>query len=221
MAGFAAAVLRAMTWRAIVLMQLLGLLYALVPWLITLGRPSAQSLRLLLLQDGVTALCVMVAALAGDEAARRGWRVWRAFVTALVGASVTVALVQLGLDAWLGIVDPLPAPRRLLFTFFEVGTVWGTVLMVYLNRRSARRILAGVRAGELVRLQTERHLLSARLAAAEARVDPAAVLHRLGDVRDLYARDDPDADGALEQLIATLRATTARALAASEGAAEP
>jgi hypothetical protein len=215
--SFAKAVLRAVTWRAVVLTQSLGLLYVAIHWLV--GRESHLQgyLLFLLAQEGVSALCVMLAALAGDEAVRRGWRVWSAFVVVTFGASVAAAVTQLGLDSALQIPDPMAGLPRFLLTFFGVGTGWGTVLMVYLNRQSAQRVLAGVRAGELARLRAEQQLIASRLAATEMRVDPPAIRQRLEQLRNLYASGAAAADAELDRFITELRQRAARGVAAAEG----
>ncbi len=215
--GFVASVLDAVSWRGILLTQSLGLLFALIPWLLRLGQSPRGYLPFQLTQQSATALLAMLAALAGDEAVRRGWRVWRAFVVALLCASLAVALAQLGLDAELRVADPVAGLQRFLLTFFGVGIQWGMVLMVYLNRQSGRRILAGVRAGELVRLQAERRLIASRLASAETEVEPQSVRRRLERLRDLYAVGNAEADCELEGLITELRESAARGLRATEG----
>jgi hypothetical protein len=217
MVDFAAVVRRSVTWRAIVLTQSLGLLYALISWLAAPGPHFRGYLLFLLVQEGVSGLCVMLAALAGDEAVRRGWRVWRAFVVVTLSASLAAALAQLGLDAGLRIADPEAALPRCLLTFFGVGTQWGTALMVYLNRQSAQRVLAGVRAGELARLRAEQQLIASRLAATETQVDPPAIRQRLQQLRNLYAAGSARADAELERLITELRQRAARGVAAAEG----
>jgi hypothetical protein len=160
----------------------------------------------------------MLAALAGDEAVRRGWRVWRAFVVVTLGASLAAALAQRGLDVALRIPDEQAALPPCLLTFFGVGTQWGTALMVYLNRQSAQRVLAGVRAGELARLRGEQQLIASRLAATETQVDPPAIRQRLQQLRNLYAAGNARADAELERLITELRQRAARGVAAAEGA---
>jgi hypothetical protein len=215
--GFAAAVLRAVTWRAVILTQSLGLLFAITAWLEFLGQRPKGYLLFHLVQEGMSGLCVMLAALAGDEAVRRGWRVWHAFVVVTLGASLAAALAQLGIDAGLRFADPMAGVSRCLFTFFGVGTTWGTALLVYLNRQSAQRVLAGVRAGELARLRAEQQLLTSRLAATETQVDPPAIRQRLEQLRNLYAAGSARADAELERLITELRERAARGLAAAEG----
>ena len=216
-----ASVLDAVSWRAVLITQLFGLLFALIPWLVHLGHNARGYLLFQLMQQSATALFAMFAALSGDEAVRRGWPAWRAFVVALLGASLAAALAQLGLDAALRVADPTPGLQRFLLTFFGVGIQWGTVLMVYLNRQIGRRILAGVRAGELVRLQAEQRLIASRLASAETEVEPQAIRRRLERLRDLYAAGNAEADCELERLIIELRESAARGLRAAEGLEGP
>jgi hypothetical protein len=215
--GFVASVLAAVSWRVVLATQSLGLLFALIPWLVHLGQSPPGYLLFQLTQQFATALFAMIAALAGDEAVRRGSPVWRAFVVSLLCASLAAPLAQLGIDAGLRVADPLAGLQRFLLTFFGVGIQWGTVLMVYLNRQSGRRILAGVRAGELARLQAERRLIASRLASAETEVEPQAVRQRLERLRDLYAAGSAQADSELEGLITELRDSAARGLRAAEG----
>jgi hypothetical protein len=215
--GFLTSVLEAVSWRAILVTQSLGLLFALIPWLVHFGHSPRGYLLFQLTQQSATALFAMFAALAGDEAVRRGWQVWRAFVVALLCASLAAPLAHLGLEAGLRVADPVAGLQRFLLSFFGVGIQWGTVLMVYLNRQSGRRILAGVRAGELARLQAERRLIASRLASAETEVEPHSVRRRLERLRDLYAVGSAEADCELERLIAELRESAARGLRATEG----
>jgi hypothetical protein len=205
MSGFIVAVLRSVTWRAVVVTQGLGALYALTPWLQQWDQGKSSLLAFDWTEQALTAMFVMLAAFAGDEAVRRGWRVLAAFTVTLLCASVATAISQWWLDALFTFADPLRGAQRFLNTFVRVGSYWGTVLLVYLNRQSAARLLARLRSGELARAQAERSLITSQLAATEAQIQPAVVLQRLGEVRDLYAARDEDADSKLETLIADLR----------------
>lgn len=210
-AGFCAAVLRAVTFRAVLLTQSLAVLIALSDWLEHSGwRTQPYFPPVELVEQMLAALFVMLAALAGDEAVRRGWTVWRAFVVVTPCAAAATALAQWGIYGALAL-GPHPTPDWVLNVFFDVGSWWGTALMAYLNRQSAGRILAGVRAGELARLTAEHRLLTSRLATAEAQVDPASVLRQLAGIRDQYAAAQPDADQRLDQLIDNLRRMSAAA----------
>jgi hypothetical protein len=206
MSDFVAAVLRAVTWRAVVLTQGLGALYAVIPWLQQWGHPGTSAI---LVSDwtaqSLTGWFVMLAAFAGDEAVRRGWRVLSAFAVTLLCASLATAIAQSWVAALFNLADSLHGAERFADMFFRVGSYWGTVLLVYLNRQSAARLLARLRAGELARVQAERSLIASQLAATEAQIKPAVVLRRLAEVRDLYAARDDGADSKLEILITDLR----------------
>jgi sensor histidine kinase YesM len=75
------------------------------------------------------------------------------------------------------------------------------------NRRSAQRILEGVRGAELKRVQIERRLTESRLATAQAQIDPHILTRSLTEVRNLYKRGSPEADLELDALIQRLQAT--------------
>src|SRR5262249_9303864 len=151
-----------------------------------------------LTEQALTALFVMLAAFSGDELVRRGWTVLRAFLVTLICASVATAATQWCLDYWFDVVDPYQGLYRFLRTFLKVGGLWGTAMLVYLNRQSASRLLASVRGGELRRVQAERRLIHADLLATEAQINPEEVFRQLAEVRDLYAAANPLADRKLE-----------------------
>lgn len=217
--GFAWAVLRAVSWRAVLVTQALGLLFALYPWLEQWHRSGQPSLLLNLTGQAIAALLVMLAAFAGDEAVRRGWSVWRAFVVVLLCASVANVLAQQALlYRTFAVAGPARDLGAVLSDFLTLGGIWGTALMVYLNRQSARRLLARLRADELERAQAERRLIASRLVATEAQIDPGSVLRQLGEVRDLFAEGKQEADERLDGLITGLRAMVARGAAVQSDA---
>ncbi len=192
---FVSRVLRSVTWRALLITQALAALFAVVPWLEQSGSPNQPRLLFSVLNEGMTAMFVMLAAFAADDCVRRGWTVLRAFATALLGACAATALTQLRPDNLWGVLD----------TIFGAGAYWGVPMLVYLNRQSAARLLANVQAGELRRVQAQRALVESDLAAAQAQINPAALMQQLARVRDLHAASDPAADHELELLIADLR----------------
>ncbi len=198
-----------MTWRAVIVTQSLGAFFAVTSWL-EWNRRANPGLPFRLTEQGLTAAFVTLAAFAGDEAVRRGWPVFRAFVAVLLCASTATVLAQWSVNHGFNMADPFNDLERGLTTFFSVGGLWGTVLLVYLNRQSAARLLAHVRAGELGRVQTERRLIASHLTATEAQIDPASLSQELAQVRDLYAAGEPGADDKLENLIANLRDTVAQ-----------
>lgn len=201
---FIASVFAATTWRAVIATQILGALFALTPWLEQAGKLTQPNLPLSLAQQASTALFLMLAALAADQAVRRGWTVWRAFLLALLGASSATALMQWAIHTTSG-AHSTQDLRTMLVSFLNVGSYWGVALMVFLNRQSAARLLAKVRGGQLDRAQEERRLIASDLAAVEAQIVPAAVSSQLEQVRDLYEADNPAAEARLDALIAGLR----------------
>jgi hypothetical protein len=202
--------MRPITWRAVLLTQSLALLYGITPWLEQWGQRTQPQLGLSLLEQMVPAFLIMLAAFAADDFVRRGGSVLRVFATALAVACALSALAQWGVELLLGVDQPLQRYQALLTTFLNVGAYWGTPLLVYLNRESATRLLATLRAGELRRAEAEHRTVAANLAATEARINPAAVLRKLADVRSRFATSDEEADARLDELIEELRATVAR-----------
>lgn len=210
MKSFIRTVLRSLTWKGVLLTQALGVVAALIPWLEQWGQAGRSHLPFDLVQQSMEAAFLLLAALAADEAIRRGSALWRTFVAALVVAGLATALTQAAINSLLQVPDPFRGLLRALYTFINVGAVWGTVLMVYLNRQSSARLLARVRGGQLDRAQAERRLIASRLTAVEVQLDPASVSRQLQAVRDLYAAEDPDSEPRMEALINDLRAKVAR-----------
>ncbi len=204
--GYLSSLWGSLTWRAALATQSLGALFALTEWLETGGGRTLRLLLYLLCAQAVTALLVLLAALAGDEAVRRGCTVLRAFFIVVLGASLLNAVGQWLIDAGFSDIVPGRGLATIANDFFNVGALWGTVLLVYLNRQSAARLLTRLRTDELERAHEERRVLASSLAAAEARMDPVSVLRRLSDVREQFAAGSTGADGNLEDLITTLRA---------------
>jgi len=214
-AGPIASAFGAITWRAVLATQGLGALFALTPWLEQMGRGTQPPLGVGLMLQSATAFFVMCAALCGDQLVRRGWSVPRAFVVMLLCASGATAVSVWLIGEAAGPPHATQDPRSVLVSFFNVGSYWGVALMVYLNRQSATRLLAGVRRTELERVQAERRLIASDLAAVEAQIAPAEVFRQLESVRDSYEAGNPAADAQLDVLIASLRDKVARCAQAS------
>jgi hypothetical protein len=212
---FWVAVSRAVTWRVVFATQLLAALFALAPWLDQWGQRTQPNLPLSLVQQAFAAVFLMLAALGADEAVRRGWTVLRAFAAALLCACGAAALTRWGINQLLTFEHPGHELGDALDSFFDMGSTWGTVLLVYLNRQSAARLLASIRSSELGRAQDEHRLIASDVAAVEAQLDPAAVSRQLEQLRDLYASDNPDAEATLEALIINLRDKVAQCARAS------
>lgn len=230
---FVLAVMRAVTSKMLLTTQLIGVLVALARSLQQRGadvgmtnyllgyapRPALHLFNSHYIVTGVGALCVMLAALAADEAMRRGMRLGRAYLIALASASCATAIIQWCLRAWLQ-VDYAPGsgipPVRLALVALDTALLGGLALLAYLNRQSAQRMLAGVRSAELERIQVERRLIDSRLATTQAQVDPDSLLRQLGEIRDFYAAARAGADDKLETLIRELRASVSHGAVVSD-----
>lgn len=219
--GFTAAVLHALNWRWVLAVQAMAGLMALTIWLTSGNNATPALLIHLLCAQALSAFLVLLAAPAADEAVRRGWSVVRAFVAALLGVSVVNAAAQ-------GILHlafrDTGATQRLVVVvddFFSVAGIWGVLLLVYLNRQSAARLLARLRADDLARVEAERLAVTARLKEIEAHMDSTEVLRQLSVIHHLYASGRNEADNCLENLITTLQNNVARAATALDGNHRP
>jgi hypothetical protein len=191
--GFATAVLAAVTWRALRTALLLGLPLCVLRELqnYTQAPPSYFASGLVITTLG--SLCVMLAALAADEAIQRGTPVWAAYSNALLAASFVTALGQWYIRTWLHLytvanqpgVPPAEQRMGIIFIAGDVLIFGGFAMLTYLNRRSAERILEGVRSAELRRVQIERRLTESRLAAAQAQIDPRTLFGALEEIRTM------------------------------------
>jgi hypothetical protein len=224
------AVLAAVTWRALRTALLLGLPLCVLRELqnYTEGPPSYFASGLVITTLG--SLCVMLAALAADEAIQRGAPVWAAYSIALLAASFVTALGQWYIRTWLHLytvanrpgVSPTEQRIGIIFIAGDVLILGGFAMLAYLNRRSAERILEGVRNTELRRVQIERRLTESRLAAAQAQIDPRTLFAALEEIRSMYSLAAPHAEQRLDELIQGLQATvTGHVLAIGSGGSAP
>jgi hypothetical protein len=229
-AGFVRAVMAAMTWRACLVASLLGLCVQASRHLkfLNTAPPNYVLSGLIITQLG--SLCVLLALLAGDEAVRRGSSAWFAYTASLLTASIVTAFGQWYIRGWFHlftVVNRPGVPLRVQYTMIifvacDVLMFGGFAMLAYVNRRSAQRILEGVRGAELKRVQIERRLTESRLAMAQAQIDPQLLTRSLTKVRDLYKKGAPDADLQLDALIQRLQATvTGSAAAELPGGATP
>jgi hypothetical protein len=214
-AGFVRAVLAAMTWRAFLFAALLGLCVEASRYLKYINNEPPNYLISGLVITQLGTLCVLLAVLAGDEAVRRGVNAWFAYWVALLTASIVTAIGQWYIRGWFHlftVVNRPGVPLRVQYTMIifvacDVLMFGGFAMLAYVNRRSAQRILEGVRQAELRRVQIEQRLTESRLATAQAQIDPHILSSSLTQVRDLYKQGSPDADLELDALIRRLQAT--------------
>jgi hypothetical protein len=211
--GFARAVADALTWRALLTALGLGLVLNLLRlaqyWRV--APPSMPWSGLIITNLG--ALSVLLAALAADEAIRRGARFYPTYLALLLSAALVATAGQWYIRRWLHLYTVMTRPdiplilqlTQNIMVAFDVIIYGGFAMLAYLNYRSAQRIMEGVRAAELRRLRIERQITESHLATARAQIDPDRLLTDLKQVRDLYGRGMEDADAALDALIASLR----------------
>jgi len=138
--GFTRDVFRSITWRALLLTQALGITLTVFRWLEQFDRraPHYTYLAIYLIGESVTALLVMLSGLAGDQAVRRGWPVWRALVLTLSGAALIAALVMSALRQAVGLADPRPQGELILTVSIKSD---GSIERVEVNKSSGKRIL--------------------------------------------------------------------------------
>jgi len=209
---FVQAVWRAVTWKGLLVAQALGLAIAVLAHLRHGTRLPPHDLRAHIFSNAVGAFLVMLAVLTADEALRRRVRFWGAYPAALFTVSAAAAIAQWCLQQWPAVAlaetgRPLAAAVSVGLSVFTLG---GLAILAYINRQSAERVLQGVRAAELERVEIERRLIDSRLAAAQTQIDPQRVFRQLAEVRDLYAGVRPGADEKLEALIQQLRASVSQ-----------
>jgi hypothetical protein len=213
-AGFVRAVIASMTWRAFLFADLIGLCVQASRSLKFFDKAPPNYLISGLVITQLGALCVWLAVLAGDEAVRRDMNASFAYPLALVAASIVAAFGQWYIRGWFHlytVVNKPGVPLRIQYTMIifvacDVLMFGGFAMLAYVNRRSAQRILEGVRSAELRRLQIERRLTESRLATAQAQIDPQVLFGALAEVRDLYSRAEPHADAKFEKLVQRLQA---------------
>lgn len=98
----------------------------------------------------------------------------------------------------------------------DIALICAFGMVIFMNRRTAERMLERVQSAELKRVQLEGQLVESRLATAEAQVDPQMLFSALAEIRDGFSRSLPDADAKLDRLVQHLRTALARTVAVGE-----
>ncbi len=210
--GYLRSVVTAITWRSCVISVSLGFVVSILRWLQNSSHAPANFVYSNLLITNMGALLVMLAALAADQAVRRGARSWLTYSVALACASVGTAWGQFYLRGLLHLYTavskpgvPIPMQRtQMLFVAFDVVLFGGLAMLAFMHRSSAQRLLQEVRLTELKRVQAERILTESSLTAARALVDPDALFEQLGRIKALYLCGAGDAETKLNELIERL-----------------
>jgi len=212
-APFVRSVLQAVTWRTLGVSQLIGFAIAAVRFFEQRGVEVTQvgylEARLTeapqhfpdahLVVAPIAAFCILIAALAADEAMRRGARLGSAMLAAIPTASVAAALLQYLVRLTLGShyapsgVRPLLGLAAVAADTAMLGTL---AVLAFLKRATEQRMLREVRRSE----RLEYSLMSSR-----AQVPPAWLAAEIAAIRDLYATQAPAAEARLETLIDQLK----------------
>ena len=214
-AEFAKAVIAAVTWRRIFTAWMLGFALYIVRAVQNGPHAPANFWVSGLVITNLGALLVLLAALAADEAVRRGARAWLAICVSLAAASILTALGQWYIRGWFHLFTSVNQPgvrmavqrTQIIFVAADVLIFGGFAMLAFLNRRTSQRILEGVRGAELRSVHLERQLTESRFAAARAQINPNVLFESLAEIRGLYSRAAPQADQRLDELIDRLQAT--------------
>jgi hypothetical protein len=212
--------IRGLSMRAVLQVWLLSLLYAFAMTL-SLYPVSFVPLGPVLnnfLATPVYAFSAMLAVLLVEKnASAGGASVWRYAVAVACGVAAGILLYWAVSQRLVGITTIQRGPNGYepLASFaFRHGpislVVCGLATAVYVCRSRANRGLEALRAMQRERVQVERDIAEARLAALQARIEPADVLARLERIERLYDQDPPVADQMLEQFVKTLRSAIQR-----------
>lgn len=209
-AGLWRVVRKELTWRRVLIAEVLGLSLNVLRYFDGWGPTHHIVARTCF--TTLAPLLLVVAALTAAEVVRRGTPPLRAYAVALLAAACISAGLQLVLRQVLGI-HPLGGISSIalqewgwIVSDLETVLLLGSFgFLAFYNRHSVERILQNVRAVELKRVRLENELIESRLATAQAQVDPRTLFESLARIRNLYASASPEADQALEELIQTLR----------------
>lgn len=214
---------QAITWRNMLVLQLLGQLIVYVDsreesvigsWM---GHPSVGYLSMAL-----SVLLVVPVALLADQAVKRGAAPRVAYPIALASTvPVTFLATSVTQQVYLSIFGLPPGIPNQLWRatiaggfFMDVYVAFG--MLVFANQRTADRMLERFRNSELQRAQLERQLVESRLATAEAQIDPTTLFNQLAQIRLGYSSGEDGAEAELNELILTLRTALARTVTAPE-----
>jgi hypothetical protein len=228
--GFIREVTRAVTWQRALAAWLLGFALYLVRNFQNAGPTTPLNFAVSgLVITNLGALLVLLAALTADVAIRRGARPWLAYLVCLLAASISTSVGQWHIRAWFHLYTSVNQPglpmsiqrTMMIFVACDVFVFGGFAMLAFLNRQSAQRILDGVRAAELRRVQLEQQLTESRLAMTRAHIDPGTLLESLSGIRTLYALAAPHADLEMDELIRRLQDTVTRSTFSAESRMSP
>jgi hypothetical protein len=215
---FALDVLRELTWRRLLLAQLLALaLEVIATRVFLLSQGPASYLWSRGVIEETVALSILVTTLAAEQAVARGARQFPAYAWAIVTASIFAAGAQFLIRRGLGLYTIVDQPgvqdgvrlTQMVVVACDTLTYGVLFILVYLDIGRREQLMRRVRAAELERARSERMVASSQLTARRAGVDAADLLATLAGLEKSFAADAPDADGRLDDLIAALRSKLA------------
>ena len=218
--------LHSLTWRRVAITQCIVAVAVLLESFeydllgTGLGHPSLHYVAM-----SVTAFTLLVVTLYTDSLVDRGANprlVYPLTVAFAIPAAFAVTgLAQAAYFAVLGVPQAVIDAHRwgFLSTAEDIALICAFGMVIYMNRRTAERMLEGLQAAELKRLQLEEQLVESRLATAEAQVDPGQLLAALATIRDGFSRSAPDAHARLDELVQQLRNALARTTRGEQGEA--
>jgi hypothetical protein len=211
---------RGMTWRRIALTQAIVALAVLLesfeyhPLGTWMGHPSLQYVAM-----SVSAFFLLAMTLHADELVDRG--AWARLVyplTILLAFPLTFVITGMTEEIYYAVLRlprAVAVAHRWVFisTAEDIAVICAFGMIIFMNRRTAERMLERVQAAELKRVQLEGQLIESRLAMAEAQVDPQMLFSALAEIRDGFSRSLPNADAKLDELVQHLRSALARTAA--------
>ena len=217
------------TWRKLLTAQAVALGLAVLEWsnnpdFSALVPPTWVVVHFTLW--ALSGFFIVPATLRADQAVMRGARPLWAYLGGMTGAvlialSITTVLACLALGYgrfWSHTQSVSPVILLALYvkTLMDLCFAGGLVLLCRVNQHLARQIAVNLQHAEDRRTTLERRLTDSRLAIAEARMDPAALLRSLAEIRSDLAQSGSSADGKMDELILKLRRAMARTVMASE-----
>jgi hypothetical protein len=210
-------------WRRIVFTQAIIALSVFVksfegkPLGSWMGHPS-----LAYVASSLSALLLLAVTLYADSIVTRGASARLVYPLSVLCAFPLALIVTWGIEQLYFAVFSVPpatvdANRWKFIGYAEdLALICAFGMVIFMNRRTAERMLERVQSAELKRLQLEGQLIESRLATAEAQVDPQFLFSALAEIRDGFSRSLPEADVKLDRLVQHLRTALARTVALGE-----
>ena len=221
MTDYLRAVVRTLTWRQLFVLQVLGLIAIyLVSRETRVFAHTSEHYVAMILNVFLLAPIAVIA----NEAVNRGARPRTAYSLA-VASTIPVAFLSMALVQWLylalvtiGPGTPAVFWKSVFLTTLQLYPYGAFGMLVYMNRRTADRLLDNFRNAELQRAQLEQQLAESRLATAESQIDPGQLFAELANIKRSLEQGRARAEDELADLIQTLRTAMARTTAQPDAA---